>query len=97
MRGKEPETLKGFLKGMEKSEEVGAVAVHWLNHNSDDQLKKQPGVSFQVGFHALFTKILRSMKNVNSGRVFLIVFPLVPFSPFESPAIRISMALDISR
>ena len=63
MRGKNPETLIAFLKGWEKNEAVGAVAVHWLNHNSDDHTKKQPGVRsllfhlcsfFVVCFHSVF-------------------------------------------
>ena len=43
MRGEQPLTLKEFLKGWEKDERVGALGVHWLNHNSDDHVSKQPG------------------------------------------------------
>ena len=43
MRGEKPQSLVGFLKDWEKDDQVGAVAVHWLNHNSDDVLNMQPG------------------------------------------------------
>ena len=43
MRGENPPTLKEYLKEKEKDPEIGAMAVHWLNHNSDDVLTKQDG------------------------------------------------------
>ena len=48
MRGENPPSLIDFLKEYEKDDEVGAVAVHWLNHNSDDVIEKHPGESRKV-------------------------------------------------
>lgn len=45
MRGENPPSLVNFLKEYEKHDDIGAVAVHWLNHNSDDVLTKKPGES----------------------------------------------------
>ena len=43
MRGENPPSLKNYLKEKEKDDEIGAIAIHWLNHNSDDVEKKQEG------------------------------------------------------